>query len=252
MSSLLRRSDTVRPGLPDRPWRVLIVDDHPLYRDALREILKNQLGLIIAGEADSENEAFQLVLDTKPELLTVDLTLASGNGLNLVSRVKQHTSTPHVLVVTMYEDRAYADLALAAGASGYMSKHTERSELTVALDTIRRGEVYVSPNILNSTLRTQTTPNAADWASKDRRLSGRELQIFTLIGRGRNTHQIAAELAIAVSTVETYRERLKTKLDLASGSELARHAFFWAMHNPNYRSDEAVERNRGGGRHMSE
>jgi DNA-binding NarL/FixJ family response regulator len=251
MSSLIRRKDTVRPGLPGKPWRVLIVEDHPLYRDALRELFKNQLGLIIAGEAETENDAFEQVLAGEPDLLTVDVTLASGNGLNLISRVKQHTSTPHVLVVSMYEDRAYADLAIAAGASGYISKHTDRGELTVALDTIGRGEIYVSPCILNSALRTHTAPGASGLTPKERRLSGRELQIFSLIGRGRNTHEIAAELAIAVSTVETYRERLKTKLNLASGSELARHAYFWAMYNPNGRSDEAAERNRSGIRHRS-
>jgi DNA-binding NarL/FixJ family response regulator len=140
----------------------------------------------------------------------------------------------------MYEDRAYADLALAAGASGYVCKHTDVCEITLALETIQKGEIYVSPGMFNSRLRSQNPAEQSPQTLKEKQLSSRELQIFTMIGLGRNTHEIAGELAIAVSTVETYRERLKTKLNLATGSELARHAFFWVMHNTQLRANESL------------
>lgn len=218
-----------RPAANGSPWRVLIVDDHPLYRDALWEILQNKLGLVIVGGAESEDEALAYVFRAKPDLVTVDISLAAGNGLSLITKIKRRTSTPHVLVVSMYEDRAYADLAIAAGASGYVCKNVDAHGLQTALESIRNGETYIGPSIVQGMLRTKQAPCEPPHALKERQLSSRELQIFNMIGQGRNTHEIAAELNLAVSTVETYRERLKTKLNLASGSELTRHAFFWAM-----------------------
>jgi DNA-binding NarL/FixJ family response regulator len=228
MDSLTPRAEDLRAAIA-APWRVLIVDDHPFYRDGLRALFEKQSGVIVDGEAESEQEALRHILAAKPDLVTVDVSLASGNGLSLISAVKQLKSPPQTLVISMYEDRAYADLAIAAGACGYLCKHTEGRELRLALEAIRRGDIYVSPRVCRSALRTQAAPPRSGGPSSEKQLSSRELQIFTLIGQGRNTHQIAAELFIAVSTVETYRERLKTKLNLSSGSELARHAFFWAM-----------------------
>jgi DNA-binding NarL/FixJ family response regulator len=101
--------------------------------------------------------------------------------------------------------------------------------LKTALETIRRGDVYIAPTVVDGMVRTNQGPREPSPVLKERQLSNRELQIFTLIGQGRNTHEIATELQIAVSTVETYRERLKSKLNLASGPELMRYAFFWAM-----------------------
>ncbi len=229
MGSFTGHNGGARPATDGCPWRVLIVDDHPLYRDALWDVLQNKLGQIIVGAAGSEEEAFDYVVRTKPDLVTVDVTLATGNGLSLITKIKRRTSTPHVLVISMYQDRTYAELAIAAGASGYVCKNIDGPELKTALETIRSGEVYIAPNVVDGMLRTNRGPRERSSALKERQLSNRELQIFTMIGQGRNTHEIAAELQIAVSTVETYRERLKTKLNLASGPELVRYAFFWAM-----------------------
>jgi DNA-binding NarL/FixJ family response regulator len=231
MRTRIRQSGKDRPATNGSPWRVVIVDDHPLYRNALWELLQDELGLIIVGEAESEDDAIAYVLRTKPDLVTVDLSLASGSGLSLITKIKRRTSTPYVLVISMYEDRAYADRAIAAGASGYVCKNTDGLELRIALDSIRNGEVYIAPNVVRAIVHTRQASRQPCQALKGKQMSSRELQIFTMIGHGRNTHQIAADLGIAVSTVETYRERLKTKLNVASGSELMRHAFFWTMQN---------------------
>jgi DNA-binding NarL/FixJ family response regulator len=210
---------------------VLIVDDHPLYRNGLRELFRNELNVDVAGEAETEEDAYEQVVRLKPDLVTVDVSLASGNGLNLIARIKKDSPKTAVLVISMFEDRVYSDLALAAGASGYICKQSTGAELKQALQTVRNGEIYVSPNVLQNMLGAKHSSREAAKSLHERRLSSRELQIFTMIGQGRNTHEIATELGIAVSTVETYRERLKTKLNLSSGSELTRHALFWMMQN---------------------
>jgi len=231
MSSTLEQNRGAQPTLENGRWRAVIVDDHPLFRDGLRALFGSQLNVDVAGEAETEEGAFQQIESLKPDLVTVDVSLASGNGLNLIARIKKVSPTTAVLVISMFEDRVYSDLALAAGASGYICKHSSNDELKTALETVRRGDVYVSPNILQRMLGPKKSPQETAKALNEKRLSSRELQIFTMIGQGRNTHEIASELGIAISTVETYRERLKTKLNLSSGSELTRHALFWMMQN---------------------
>jgi DNA-binding NarL/FixJ family response regulator len=212
-------------------WRTLIVDDHPLFRDGLRELLMTMPDFQIVGEAEREEQSFQQFLATDPDLITVDISLVSGSGLSLISRIKARKPSAVVLAISMYEDRVYAERALAAGASGYVCKQADSNELKSALQAVQRGEIYVSASFLQRMLIRKGAAAISAAALKDKQLSSRELEIFNLIGRGRTTHQIARELSIAVSTVETYRERLKTKLNLSSGAELTRHAILCMMQN---------------------
>jgi DNA-binding NarL/FixJ family response regulator len=231
MTSLAQQREAHGAGRGQTEWRALIVDDHPLFRAGLRELLSQQSGCLVAGEAATEDEAFERFVAGDVNLVTIDVSLASGNGLNLIARIKKHNPAVFVLVISMYEDRVYADLAVAAGASGYLSKQSSAGEFRSALETIRQGGVYVSPNVAPNSMRQAGGEANTVRALKEQQLSSRELQIFTMIGQGKSTHEIAKELAIAVSTVETYRERLKTKLNLSTGSELTRHALFWMMQN---------------------
>jgi DNA-binding NarL/FixJ family response regulator len=212
-------------------WRTLIVDDHPLFRSGLRELLEAEPGIQICGEAEREDEAFRLFEETNSDLVTVDLSLASGHGLSLVSRIKKAKAGTIILVVSMHDSPVYAERALAAGASGYVCKHANNQELLAAVRTVQNGDVYLSDAVSREILKQKAPGDRPAADSKFSGLSGRELQIFTLIGQGLNTHQISADLHLAVSTVETYRERLKTKLNLASGAELTRHAILWVMQN---------------------
>jgi DNA-binding NarL/FixJ family response regulator len=212
-------------------WRTLIVDDHPLFRNGLRELIESIPGFIVCGEADSEEQAFQELLATGADLVTVDISLASGNGLSLIERIKNHSPSTVVLVLSMYEDSIYAERALAAGAAGYVCKHADTGEFRAAFEAFQRGEVYVSATVLQRLLARQAAPPGAAANIDNTHLSGRELQIFTLIGQGRTTPQIARELRLAVSTVETYRERLKSKLKLSTGAELTRLAILRMIQN---------------------
>jgi DNA-binding NarL/FixJ family response regulator len=197
----------------------------------LREVLQSLPGFVVCGEAEDEDGAYSQFVAHDADFITVDISLASGSGLNLISKIKARRPSATVVAVSMYEDSIYAELALAAGASGYICKHAKSDELTAALQAVLNGEIYVSGNIYGQLLQRKAGTSYSTNGMKDKRLSSRELQIFTLIGQGRTTPQIAEELGLAVSTIETYRERLKSKLGLASGSELVRHAILWMVQN---------------------
>jgi DNA-binding NarL/FixJ family response regulator len=214
-----------------KSWRTLIVDDHQLFRDGLRELLQNEPDVEFCGEAEHEEDAFKQFVDANPDLVIVDISLASGHGLNLTSRIKKASPTAIVVVLSMYDDRVYAERALAAGASGYICKQSTNREIVDAIRAVRNGEIYLQENILQRILKQKVRGRHAVKGGESEQLSARELEIFTLIGRGRTTHQIAHELRLAISTVETYRERLKTKLNLTTGSELTRYAILWVMQN---------------------
>lgn len=228
MRSVTEFTEVATRGLPGRLWRVLIVDDHPIFQDGLRELLRIEGGFIVVGDAVSEDEAFRVFVKSKADVVIADVSLEKGNGLNLIARIKEQSPATIVLVVSMYEDRIYAELALAAGALGYVCKNAGSDEVRRALGAVLKGDVYITPG-----LKGEKGPECkfenSDQTLKEKKLSSRELQIFTMIGQGRRTPQIADELQIAVSTVDTYRERLKAKLDLGSGSELTRRATLWVM-----------------------
>jgi len=216
---------------PPKTWRLFIVDDHQLFRDGLRELVEADSDIEVCGEADNEELAFSKIMAEEPDLVTVDVSLASGTGLNLVSRIKKARPETIVLMLSMFDDRIYAERALAAGSSGYVCKQSSNEEIVAALRAVRNGKLYLQNETLQRVLNRKVGRPESLARSEVELLSVRELEIFTLIGQGRTTHQIADELKIAVSTVETYRERLKLKLNLTSGNELARHAFLWVSSN---------------------
>ena len=220
-------------GKPTKPeiWRAVIVDDHPIFRNGLRYLLARLEDVVVCAEAQDEEGGLKAFNDARANFAAVDISLAAGHGLNLVTRIKKANPEAVVLVISMFDDRVYAERALAAGAAGYVCKQCESSELIKALKTVLNGELYVNASTLQDMVREPEAGSGNGAQRKHQALSGRELQIFTLIGQGRATHQIASELQLAVSTVETYRERLKSKLNLSSGAELTRHAILWLMQN---------------------
>src|SRR3954451_6169224 len=212
-------------------WRTLLVDDHQLYRVGLRALLENESEIRICGEAEHENEAYDMFVANDPDFVTVDISLASGQGLSLVSRIKSLKPSAVVLVLSMYDDRVYAERALAAGAAGYVCKQSTNKEIIEGVQTVLSGEVYVRDEILQRMLAQKVGKNPTAMGAESELLSDREVEVFTFIGQGRTTHEIAAELDLAVSTIETYPHLLKTNPKLASGSKLTKHATLWVMQN---------------------
>jgi DNA-binding NarL/FixJ family response regulator len=225
------QKETEIPLAGRKIWRTLVVDDHELFRDGLCELLANVPDLEICGEAESEEDAMEKFRTLDVDLVTVDISLASGHGLNLVGRIKTARPETAVIVLSMYDDRVYAERALAAGASGYVCKQSTNKEIVEAVRTVKAGGIYVRDEILQRILQQKVGKKPVPLGVESEQLSDRELEVFTLIGQGRNTQAIADQLHLAVSTVETYRERLKSKLNVESGSELTRRAILWVIQN---------------------
>ena len=229
---MVKRSNSNQAGsAAASPARVLIVDDHPLFRDGLRELLQGEPNLQVCGEAADLGGALEQIRATCATLATVDISLGSASGLELVKRIKRIAPNTSVLVVSMYDDRLYALRALEAGARGYLSKQASPGEILRALRTVRDGCIYLSEEMTQRLLHRKAGLFKAGGEDALESLSDRELEVFRLIGLGYGTRQIACELNVAVTTIETYRERLKTKLALASSAELTHQATLWVLQN---------------------
>jgi DNA-binding NarL/FixJ family response regulator len=207
---------------PIEPRRVLIVDDHPVVRQGIKLMIEAEPDLTICGEAQTEQQARKLVRELKPDALLVDLSLSEGDGFNVVRDVHAHFPAIRVLVLSMHDEAIYAERLLAEGASGYIMKQAATDQLVTALRTVLRGERFVS----DSLKRSLEARHVADGGPSSR-LSGRELQVISLIGRGLGTREIADNLSLSVKTVETHRLTIKRKLALDTNAQLVQYAIKW-------------------------
>jgi DNA-binding NarL/FixJ family response regulator len=211
--------------------RVLIVDDHPLVRESLKKIIQGQPDLTVCGEAEDREQALEIVRATRPRLAIVDLTLKNSHGLELIKDLRELFPEVQSLVLSMHDEMIHAERAIRAGARGYITKHELPARILLAIRKILSGEIYWSEKAAARV--ASKIARAAPTTTKFELLTDREMQVFQLIGSGQSTRQIAATLHIDVSTVETYRARIKEKLDIDSGLDLVRHAINWAnMPNP--------------------
>jgi DNA-binding NarL/FixJ family response regulator len=206
--------------------RILIVDDHPLVRESLKKIIQNEPDLVVCGEAEDREQALEIVSATMPRLVIVDLTLKSSHGLELIKDLRERFPGVLSLVLSMHDEMIHAERAIRAGACGYITKQEIPAKILLAIRKILSGEIFWSEKAaLQVASKIAHKPRAA---TKFDLLTDREMQVFQLIGSGQSTRQIAATLHISASTVETYRARIKEKLNLDSGLELVRHAINWA------------------------
>ena len=208
--------------------RVLIVDDHPIVRQGLRRMIDLEPDLAVCGEAQGEREARAAIRDLEPDVAIVDISLGQGDGLELVRNVHaQHPALP-MLVLSMHDELIYAERLLAAGARGYIMKQAASEQLLVALRKVLDGEIYMSEAV--SAIVGQGRPgSSASAVGSDPigRLSNRELQVLNLIGRGQSSREAAEALGLSVKTVETHRQSLKRKLNLATNAQLVQYAINW-------------------------
>ncbi len=218
------------PGQSHAPEKrqVLIVDDHPIVRQGLRLMINEEPDLHVCGEAPSEREARTAIRALEPDVVIVDLSLAQGDGLELVRDVHAHHPTLPMLVLSMHDELIYAERLLAAGASGYIMKHAASDQLLVALRRVLAGGRYVSESLSESLDRARGgQASGAERADPIGRLSNRELQVLSLIGRGQSSREAAERLGLSVKTVETHRQSLKRKLNLATNAQLLQYAINW-------------------------
>ena len=215
-----------------RRYKVMIVDDHPMFREYLGQLINRDLGMSVCGEADNTRDAMRLIRETRPDVVILDITLRGLSGLELLKELKAEGLELNVLVLSMHDEELYSERALRAGACGYITKNEASSEVIKAIRKVMAGEVYVSKLMTSKLLHRMTTlkkgePNLGGVLT----LADRELEVFQMLGRGKSTSEIAQLLHLAQSTVETYRARIKEKLGLSSAADIYLRAGHWVREN---------------------
>lgn len=209
--------------------RILLVDDHPLIRKGFADVIQGEPDLELCGEASGRAEAAELVAAHRPDVIVLDLCLSGQLALDLIREVGE---SARVLILSMQPETIYAGRALAAGASGYIMKHESVERVLEAIRTVAAGKVYASAAIKDDILRSVSGRRASDSGMKS--LSDRELEVFSLIGKGLPTREIARLLCLSRKTVETHRENIKRKLSVKLSSELAVRAAAWLLEHSAY------------------
>jgi len=209
----------------DNPKRkVFIVDDHPLVREWLTNLINQQSDLEVCGEAATAAEALQAIAAANPAVAIVDISLRDSSGIELIKDLKKTSPTLTVLVLSMHDESLYAERALRAGAKGYIMKRETTKKVIEALRRVLEGKFYISEAIAETITARFAEGKGPVPRSPVEQLSDRELAVFNLLGEGRGTRQIAQILRVSVKTVQAYSARIKEKLNLPSGTELLRAA----------------------------
>ena len=214
-----------------RTYKVLLVDDHPIVRHGLTQLIDQAEDLEVCGEAASSAEALQLMRETDPEVVVIDISLGGGNGLELIKQIKAQGSDARMLVSSMHDELLYAERSLRAGAMGYINKIESTDKVVDAIHSILKGRIYLSGPMTERVLQRMMRSEPEPGSSPIDALSDRELEVFEMIGHGQTTRQIAKKLHLSPKTIETHREHIKTKLHLENNNELVRQAVQWALEN---------------------
>ncbi|WDI41730.1 response regulator [Bremerella sp. P1] len=218
-------------GTSSSPSRILIVDDHPIVREGLAARIDGQPDLEVCGEASGINDALSQYRSLSPDLTLIDIQLEDGNGIELIKEIYARNSAAKMLVVSAFDESLYAKRALRAGALGYVNKRELQDKVIDAIRTTLSGQRYLSPKIMQQLLSQVASNNTPVNEDPIQRLSDRELEVFQLIGHGKTTSAIAAQLQLSVHTIDTHREKLRHKLNAKNSAELMKLAVQWVLEN---------------------
>jgi DNA-binding NarL/FixJ family response regulator len=208
--------------------KVLIVDDHPAVREALSIRISQSPDMEVCGEAGDVANALKLVAEREPDLAIVDITLKGGDGIDLIKRFKAQYGNMRILVWSMHNETLYAERALRAGAQGYITKEEATVQIVEAIRQVLDGQVYLCPGVAEKLLHRAVRGQSLD-RSPVEELSDRELEVLRMIGNGIKTSEVARQLHLSIKTIETYRDRIRQKLNLSDGTDLIRYAAQWVM-----------------------
>jgi DNA-binding NarL/FixJ family response regulator len=208
---------------------IFVIDDHPVVRDGYARLITNQADMELAGETGDASQALAMITKAKPDLVLLDLSLKSGNGLELCKEINTKFPDVKILVVSMHDETLYAERVLRAGAAGYVNKAEATRRLIEAVREVLGGKYYLSPRMRERMLTRAIGVDGFEDHSPIDRLSDRELEVFEQIGSGMTTREIASNLGLSPKTIESYRENLKAKLNLTNSTELTRHAVHWVL-----------------------
>jgi DNA-binding NarL/FixJ family response regulator len=204
--------------------RILLVEDHPLVREGLRRVIENEPDMMICGEVETASAARSAVRDLKPDVMVTDISLKEGDGMELVRDVRAQQPDLRILVLSMHDEKIYAQRVLSAGADGYLMKQAPGEQFLLSLRAVLEGRVYVSDSLGSAMIQQLVANRKAGAASPIERLSDRELQVLRMLGSGLNTRQMAQSLHLSAKTVESHRQSVKRKLGLQTGAQLLRYA----------------------------
>jgi DNA-binding NarL/FixJ family response regulator len=210
-----------------RVSKVFLVDDHPLVREWLTTLLNQLTDLQVCGEAAGAEKALEGIRSTQPDIAIVDLALPEGSGLALIKSLKADFPGIAVVVLSMHDERFYAERAFRAGARGYVMKGESTSSIAAAIRDVLNGKLYLSPRMHAVFAERFAEGDLASLHAPVKKLSDRELEVFRLLGQGYETRRVAQSLNVSIKTVQAYCARIKEKLQLANASELLREAIRW-------------------------
>jgi DNA-binding NarL/FixJ family response regulator len=213
---------------PPKKYKILIVDDHPIFCLGMSELINKEPDLEVCGSIESMKKACEAIGRLKPDLVVIDISLKDGNGIELVQEVKKEYEGLPMLVLSMYDEALYAERALMAGASGYIMKQEAIASVVEAIRRVLAGEIYASSSVKEKVFKRLTTSQqSGDSTSPLDVLTNRELEVLRLIGEGFSTKEIADRLHLSIKTIGTYRENIKEKLNLKHFTGLVKFAVHW-------------------------
>jgi DNA-binding NarL/FixJ family response regulator len=207
--------------------RIVIVDDHPLFRKGLEQLIHSDGTFTVCGEAGSAAEAMEVIRKLDPDLVIVDLTLPGANGIELIKNIRAESPKLPILVLSMHDESLYALRALRAGAKGYVMKHEAMTNVVQAIHEVFNGRPYLSPAMASQVITKFAQGPSKGEVDATEGLSDRELEILELIGKGNEVSRIAKTLHLSPKTIETHRAHIKEKLNLANARQVARFAVQW-------------------------
>jgi len=209
--------------------RIFIVDDHPIVRRGITQLINQEPDFIVCGEASDIASALQGISTCDSDLVIVDLSLGQDSGIRLIEDILLDKPDMKILILSMHDEFLYAERCFRSGAKGYLMKQEPPEQVISALKIILNGEVYISDNLSSRLLNKLVSKQPAAFSSPIEQLSNRELEVFQLIGKGLKTRKIAEQLNLSVKTIETYIDHIKRKMNLEDSRDLIQHAVQWGI-----------------------
>jgi DNA-binding NarL/FixJ family response regulator len=208
--------------------RIFLIDDHPIVREGMGRLIDREPDMTLCGESCGDGDLLAAIKASTPDVVVLDLSLRGTNGLDLIASIKTHVPGARVFVLSMHDEKIYAERVIRAGAMGYIMKQESPAKVLDAIRCVASGEIFLSPDIAQTVIKGMKNPREETALPA---LSDREFRVFLYIGQGLTLQEIADKLTLSVKTIESHVERIKTKLDVGSGRELMRRAIEWVLRN---------------------
>lgn len=222
-------TDTVAENPAPPKSRIFLVDDHAMFREGLRQLIEREPDMTVCGDAADANAALDAVEAAKPDLVIVDISLGGFSGIDLIKTIKSKYEDLPVLVVSMHEESLYSERALRAGAMGYVMKHEPSKTVKTAIRKVLEGDLFLSPKMAGSMVARLIRGGSEQSSSPLEMLSDRELEVFRMLGHGKPVRLIAEEMNVTIPTINSFRNRIKEKLNLKSSTEVMLQAIQWVQ-----------------------